>query len=126
MQRDVIKIVTSVKECISEIKSNYTLIKFSTDVTKEKKFRNTYKVPLDEEILAHILKMAPLGLAILDGIIITNKALYINPKHCKNKSTNRIPLTELCKYILRTMMTKRRYSSSNLWIIDKKSSENLF
>lgn len=100
MQRDVIKIVKSVKECIFEIKSNYTLIKFSTDATKEKKFRNTYKVPLDEEILAHILKMAPLGLAILDGIIITNKALYINPKHCKNKSTNRIPLTELCKYVI--------------------------
>lgn len=100
MQKDVIKIVKSVKECIFEIKSNYTLIKFSTDATKEKKFRNTYKVPLDEEILAHIVKMAPLGLAILDGVIITNKALYINLKHCKNKSTNRIPLTELCKYII--------------------------
>jgi hypothetical protein len=81
-------------------KESYSQIKFELDAKKEKKFRSSYKVSPNEEILAYLLKTVPLGLIVTDGIIVTEKALYINPKHCKDKSTNRIPLTDLCQYIL--------------------------
>ena len=58
-------------------KESYSQIKFELDANKEKKFRSSYKVSPNEEILAYLLKTVPLGLIVTDGI-------RVNPKFCVN------------------------------------------
>lgn len=92
--------INSIEAHIIAKKDDYSQIKFELEVKKEKKFRSSYKVSPNEEILAYLLKTVPLGLIVTDGIIVTEKALYIHPKHCKGKSTNRISFENLCQYIV--------------------------
>lgn len=92
--------MSSIKDQIKALRVDYSQIKFDLEPKKEKRLYSGYKISPKEKILAYFVKMAPLGFAILDGIIVTEKSLYFNPKHCKDKTSNQIPLDRLCQYIV--------------------------
>ena len=59
------------------------------------KLLQTYHVPQGELIVAHLTKKI---LLIIDGVLITYNALYINPNNCSENASNRIPWSEIHKY----------------------------
>lgn len=61
------------------------------------KIRDTYQIPKDELIAAHLTKKI---LLITDGVLMTDRALYVNPSGCPNGASNRIPWSELHKYFV--------------------------
>lgn len=61
------------------------------------KIRDTYQIPKDELIAAHLTKKI---LLITDGVLMTDRALYVNPSGCPNGVSNRIPWSELHKYFV--------------------------
>ncbi len=52
--------INSIEAHIIAKKDDYSQIKFELEVKKEKKFRSSYKVSPNEEILAYLLKTVPL------------------------------------------------------------------
>ena len=61
------------------------------------KIRDTYRIPKDELIAAHLTKKI---LLITDGVLMTDHALYVNPSYCPDGASNRIPWSELHKYFV--------------------------
>lgn len=57
----------------------------------------TYQIPQGELIAAHLTKKI---LLITDGVLITDKALYVNPDFCPENASNRISWGELHKYFV--------------------------
>lgn len=61
------------------------------------KILQTYRIPKGELIAAHLTKKV---LLMIDGVLITDKALYVNPDHCPRGMANRIPWSELPMYFV--------------------------
>lgn len=55
--------INSIEAHIIAKKDDYSQIKFELEVKKEKKFRSSYKVSPNEEILAYLLKTVPFGIS---------------------------------------------------------------
>ena len=86
---------------VAELSPNYSQFKFSVPNEKDsRRIHQSYKIASDEKILAYLLKTTLFGKVILDGIVITDKALYVNPSTNKGKSSNRLALSKLCQYIV--------------------------
>jgi len=73
---------------------------YGADASTTKKFQKTYRIDPSETILAHMTKKVLFGLIPLDGIVITEKTLYVNSKHCSESFPNRIPIDEICQYVV--------------------------
>lgn len=61
------------------------------------KILQTYRIPKGELIAAHLTKKV---LLMIDGVLITDKALYVNPSCCPKGVPNRIPWGELPQYFV--------------------------
>lgn len=57
----------------------------------------TYRLPKGELLAAHLTKKV---LLLTDGVLMTDKAIYINPDGCPENVSNRIPWCELHKYFI--------------------------
>ena len=64
------------------------------------KIYEAYNIPKDEEILAYIKSTAIVFTLSRDGNIITDKAFYFNPRHSSWGTSNRIPISDICQYVI--------------------------
>lgn len=69
-------------------------------IKKPEKVFSTYKIPKDEYLIAYCKGLLPLFGLTLDGLIFTDKAFYPFPRDTNPLPSNRIPYTDLCKYII--------------------------
>lgn len=86
---------------ILEIKKVYS--KISYDLSKIKsipKIYDAYKIKNDEKIIAFAKSSAFLMPLTMSGVIITDKALYINPFNGSLVNENALPFEELCSYVI--------------------------
>ena len=71
-------------------------------IRKLDKIRDKYRIPHEERILAFSrssgIGFRQLGLS-LGGVIITDHAVYTHPSKGSGAEDNRIPFTELCRYL---------------------------
>lgn len=81
------------------------------------KLLQTYCIPQGELIVAHLTKKT---LFVIDGVLITYNALYINPNNCPENVSNRIPWSEIHKYfVAHTNDTAKTvlYQPGNRWYV---------
>lgn len=80
---------------------NYEKIKFNIKKLKniDKIYKN-YNIQVGETIIAYIKSSVIIFPLSADGNIITDKALYHHPAHEDWSSNNRVPFSDLCKYVV--------------------------
>ena len=82
-------------------KRNYSKIMFNIGKIRNiDKIYSAYNIPKDETLIAYIKSSVILFTLSVDGNIITDKAIYSHPSHDDWASNNRLPFSELCKYII--------------------------
>ena len=90
--------VLSFKQEIDSLPHRYSRINFDALKNTEKVF-NAYRIPASEEILAYMKSSVFLMGITMDGVIITDQALYFHPCHDNWAPTNRFAFAEICRYI---------------------------
>ena len=86
---------------IQQIRQNYSKIIFNIGkIRNVDKIYSAYKIPRDETLIAYIKSSVILFTLSVDGNIITDKAIYSHPSHDDWAKNNRVPFSELCRYII--------------------------
>lgn len=86
---------------IKEIPHTYTKINFDTSKIKNiDNIYEAYEIPRSEKIVAFIKSSIILAPLSLGGNIITDCAIYHHPSHDDWAEVNRVPFSELCRYVI--------------------------
>lgn len=86
---------------INEIPHKFSKLLFDVEkLKKPEKIASTYHIASGERILGYIKSTVPLFTLIVDGTIITDRAIYIHPSHDDWAASNRFPFDEICKYFV--------------------------
>lgn len=102
----------SCADILRTIPKNYTALKFgglpsvgwtfpgrcsTRDATKLYK---SYRVCPGELVVAYLIKAPFRSSIVVDGILVTDNAIYLNPSHCRGKLSNRLPWADLCEFFV--------------------------
>lgn len=82
--------------------TNQSYFKLKFDISKIKsinKIYENYHINRDENIIAYIKSSVIVFPLSADGTIITDKAVYHHPSHDDWSYNNRVPFSDLCRYI---------------------------
>ena len=88
------------REVTSSIQGYTKIISGKDSIKKINKVYSAYNIPSSEEILAYIKSSVFLMALTMDGAVITDQAYYFHPCHDSWANTNRIPFSEICRYIV--------------------------
>lgn len=79
---------------------DYSKLRFDIEKIKNtNKIYDNYNITKNEHIIAYIKSSVILFPLSVDGNIITDKAVYHHPSHDDWSYTNRVPFSDLCRYI---------------------------
>ena len=95
---------------IKEIPHTYTKINFDTSKIKNiDNIYEAYEIPRGEKIVAFIKSSIILAPLSLGGNIITDCAIYHHPSHDDWAEVNKVPFSELCRYVILQKMIWQKW-----------------
>lgn len=94
MEKSFAAEVTSLPNKFSKLVLNTSKIKDTS------KIRTTYHISDSERILGYIKSQVLFMSINMDGVIITDQAVYFHPCHKDWASTNRFPFEKICQYVI--------------------------
>ena len=104
-------------------KSKYKSLVFDFDkVNNVSKYYESYQIPKDEKMMVYAYSSSFSTISLEgSGTIITDQAIYIDPCHREWAPSNRIPLEELCQYIV-----FQEESSENVHLMNESQNCRIF
>lgn len=81
----------------------------------------TYHIEDGEKIIAYCKATISFLSITVDGVVFTNKAFYIHPISAKSMSSNRIPYTDLGKYII-----TQENDHGSVWLQNKNCEYKIY
>lgn len=95
--KDVAIMAEIKKSFVDQLKTN-CIVKGIPVGTTNNAIKNTFSIPESEQILACIILKVPFINSIRDGVIYTNKAMYLHPSHTINGNAQ-FPYEALCSML---------------------------
>ena len=104
-------------------KSKYKSLVFDFDkVNNVSKYYESYQIPKDEKMMVYAYSSSFSTISLEgSGTIITDQAIYIDPSRSEWAPSNRIPLEQLCQYIV-----FQEESSENVHLMNENQNCRIF
>lgn len=93
MEIDCVEIIKNHKEKNNKIYFDFAGI-------NEKKLKQTYGIPLTESLITYLKGPISFSNIMSDGIVLTDKALYIHPKRVMENQDNKFPYENMYGYFI--------------------------
>lgn len=94
--------IDNLAECALQ-SCKYRCSKVSFDLSRIKRpatVYQTYRIQNGESLIAYTKATFPLISITIDGVVFTNKALYLHPNSAKEMPINRFAYSDLCNYLI--------------------------